>query len=372
MKKRIFLLAVSLLSLQFTFAKGLFSNPEIETPFSGTMDTRFGYESLKWGATYSETEKAGYPLLNFGIGPVNLLAYAPNNQCYLGDIHKVEGSDGYDEFYSHGDVDTTRFIFEDKKFLVKVIDVLKGKNPSFEFLHKRYGTFSEKDVASDEAKKKGIKVYSNRGSFDDPAQYSLLITIDKRGKTEVTICDYLRLWTIANSPEYDVTNADKTDHYGYSRVKPEPDTWYCYACTDSTSKFFDYTFVNQNSDGKYLFVGYTKVADASARSYLRAGICWLKNTSGTYEIKNSGDMISTKFSSAYWTSYSNDKRYTYTWNEGQSARNMINLFLSNETLTVRHNDVISVFKNCNKLSDIIGQFGITTEEIDFALANEEF
>ena len=55
----------------------VFINKKVEVPFSGTMDTRFGYEDLYWGMTFDEASKLeGYPIekirKDYGSGPFTI------------------------------------------------------------------------------------------------------------------------------------------------------------------------------------------------------------------------------------------------------------------------------------------------------------
>ena len=61
----------------------------------------------------------------------------------------------------------------------------------------------------------------------------------------------------------------------------------------------------------------------------------------------------------------------FTANNTISAREMLNIFFENENLTFRKNDKVSTLQLAG-LKEIFAQYGITLEELDFAISNEEF
>ena len=50
---------------------------------------------------------------------------------------------------------------------------------------------------------------------------------------------------------------------------------------------------------------------------------------------------------------------------------MLNLFVENESITFRKNGKVSTLQLAG-LREIFAQYGITPEELDFAIGNEEF
>lgn len=105
-----------------------------------------------------------------------------------------------------------------------------------------------------------------------------------------------------------------------------------------------------------------------ARSYVRAGFGWGAYTRGKYEIKTDTGIISYDFSEGGWYCAIIDVIFRYT--EGE-YRKMLNTFLSGEKLTVRRDDKVTEF-NTAGFSEILKKWGITAEELDYAIANEEF
>ena len=94
---------------------------------------------------------------------------------------------------------------------------------------------------------------------------------------------------------------------------------------------------------------------------------------GHYDIKGNSDIVSKKYASEKWSCRYNGKEYAYTNNTGESAREVLKLFLESEKVMVRHDNSVSEFVSSgNQLQAKMAEYGITWEEIDAALANEEF
>lgn len=126
--------------------------------------------------------------------------------------------------------------------------------------------------------------------------------------------------------------------------------------------------MQKNADAKKLIFGYHKSLESPARSYVRAGFCWGSFTSGKYEIKSDRDILLYDFSSGEWNCDIIDVSFRHTDSE---YRKMTNFFLTGEKITVRHSDTVTQF-NAAGFSEILKKWGITAEELDYAIANEEF
>ncbi|WP_296328846.1 hypothetical protein [uncultured Treponema sp.] len=284
---------------------------------------------------------------------------------FIGMYTKGWGANNYyEEYEPHGPskpyIEKTLLYFTDNR-LYAVEDEFK-ETPSVSVLHRQYGEFSEKNIVTSQQKKDGIeKVYRSQPYFDDENLYALEIQIYSDGKTVVN---------------------RREPFLAKSRLEKSPlNNWVCYSALDShfsaTSKSIekriDFTFLNQNKDGKYLFIGYSKGLEQANISYVRAGVCWGDNASGVYDIKGNSDTISKKYSSEKWNCRYNGKDYSYTNNAGESAREIVKLFLESEKVMVRHDNSISEFVSSgNQLQAKMAEYGITWEEIDAALSNEEF
>lgn len=334
-------------------------NPKIENTFEGTMDTRCGYENLLWGTTYRKIDKNIYPL-----SEKNSEKNSHSFCCYIG---KSEHYEGYNFLYKygHGDVNETLFYFDEiTGQLYYVIDTLCTQNPTLEYLHSRYGDFNEVDVSTKPDK---YVLYTNKNIADNPFSSLFIYIYKDTGITYVHIKDFYGQNTYNDIPRTDKTNREYAN--ASEKDKVLPNKWYCYSSTDGNRKVVDFTFLNQNDNGKFLLVGYTKSLESPSLSQVRAGICWINNTSGTYEIKTKEGINTAKYDTSHWNCVSKDESYTYT--KSNSTRNMIKFFLENESFTVRHNNEVSSFASSGLLEEL-SRYGITTEELDFAIANEEF
>ena len=368
MKKKLIVLLCSLSVLLFTSCLSLLgndeatfkSNPSVELSFKGTMDVATGYESFVWGTNYSQIKEAGYPLTNVEQGNFYY--------CYIGKTEKYDFLSS-DIKYSHNEVEQTKMFFAYNK-LYYVIDTFLT-TPTLEYLHQRYGDFDERNLASEKDKENGVSIeYGNSNMTKLGKVRSLLIQVFNDGKTEVRIFEPYTTRAVSY-PTIEILDKNYTSPSDYGMVKPH--TWNCYAAYDVKNDVINFTFFNQNEQGKYLFVGYSKNLKNPVLSSVDSGICWRRNTYGTYEIKIGTDIQTRKFSSDDWECLYNNKKYTYTCNSGESAREMLTLFLENDVISIRHNDEVVNFKcNGNELLEVMNNFAISWDEIDYAMANEEF
>lgn len=328
----------------------LMENPKTNISFSGTMNTTFGYENLYWGTSYNSVKDVGYPLTDKQNDKYNKDKFS----CYIG-LTNTYYSDGYKTIhheYGHGEVNETRMFFLNNR-LYYVIDSFLT-TPSMEYLHQRYGDFSEENLVTADDENEGIIAKYTNINCEIPYYLSMLIYIYKDGKVAVHMFDLNMDTTLANES----TGLNK---------------WIGYAAIDGKNKKIDYTFINKNSDGKCLLLGFSRSLDNPFESYVRGGFCWMNSTSGSYEIKIGTEISQRNYSTATWTSLYNGEKYTYTYNNGESARAFIEMVLLNDKLTLRHNGTVSEFIcNGDQLSDIIAEFGIDATELFSAIENEEF
>jgi len=364
MKKKIFS-SIAVISAIFATILGsscsttgqLFANKQIEVPFNGTIDSRFGYEAFSWGMTVEECKKVeGYPFIyiyNYWQGKDN---YFPR----YGYVDSYNGKTS-DEYYAHGNVEQTKFTcFRDR--IYSVTDTLKIKNPSFEYLHERYGEFSEVNLAD---KIKHIRGYESIVSFYNNIDYtnagssSLAIVIYKNGVTEVIVTDPV------------LSACVRTAEMAAKSEFPA-DQWQIFGYTDSKEKTYNYIFLTQNENKDKVIFYYKKDPENPVRSTLKAGFCPNQTyTSGTYEIKTKNGVIEKKYSSYDIKLKTIPVFYSITHNDSESAREMLNLVRENESVTIRKNDKIMKFSFAG-FDKLLEKWGITLEELDFAIANEEF
>lgn len=346
-------LVVSFTSCLSMGLSSLLTNPKVEIPFSGTMNTTFGYENLYWGTSYDSIVKAGYPLTNKENDNSNKNQFS----CYIGKSERVYSEYqgkyvNYDYEYGHGEVNETRMFFLNNR-LYYVIDSFLT-TPSMEYLHQRYGDFSEENLITAEDESARIIARYTNLNCEIPYYLSLMIEVYEDGTVAVHMFDLNMDTTLAN----ETTALNK---------------WVGYAAIDGANKKINYTFINKNSDGKCLFLGFSRSLDNPYASYVRGGFCWMNNTSGSYEIKIGTEISQRNYSTATWTSLYNGEKYTFTHNNGESARAFIEMVLLNDNLTLRHNGTVSEFIcNGDQLSDIIAEFGIDANELFSAIENEEF
>ena len=349
-----------------TMLTSFISNTKVDIPFSGTMDPCFGYENLSWGTSYNAIKDAGYPLTKPETENNFTVSIGKSERLYNEYSGKYYNSHTR---YGHGDVNRTDFEFVNNKLFAVYDEFLT--TPSMEYLHQRYGNFSEENVVFDVLIEKGItELYTNYKCGTIPNTLTLEIYVFSNGQTSVKVYDEFTSFS-KSFPIVEILDRN----YGSADVKTkvQPNKWNCYASLDSKNKKIDYTFVNQNSDGKYLFIGYSKDYSNPVLSYVRSGICWRNSTYGSYEIKIGSNITPRQFSSSDWYSAYNDTKYTYTRNSGESAREMVNLFLENEKITVRHSNTVSEFIcNAKDLQTVMSKAGVTLDELDAAMANEEF
>lgn len=325
-------------------------NKKIDIPFSGTMDTRFGYEDLYWGMTFDDASKLdGYPIRNNG------------SVYYYG--YKSSSDSIQPEYYGHGSVNSTRLFFYNNR-LYGVVDELEIKNPSLEYLHERYGDFSDENVVSQfENAKNYSAIYANANLFPDGNTRSLQIQIEKNGITRVFIkAPYTEQTLLLNQ---DIAN------YLSGKEKLPANKWYMLGSTDGKNKDYDLVFLNRNEDDNYAVIYYKKNVD-EVRSTVRAGICIGNgSTDGTYEIKTKDGMKEVRMGRQSYNFPIINFKTDFTDNNIVSAREMINLFLKNETLTFRKGGKVSTLQLAG-LREIFAKYGISFDELRFAISNEEF
>lgn len=150
--------------------------------------------------------------------------------------------------------------------------------------------------------------------------------------------------------------------------------WVCTKNRNSFDEYTTYTFTLKGPGDYYLFFGYDKFDDAT-KSIVRAGVNW-SYSSYTYDFKKEdGSVVSKSFNAATW-SYEkgwkdNGSGFYFSYNKGESVRFFMNLYMNNNLLTVRQGNTVQRFQTAGFL-DALTAAGITLEELDNAIANEEF
>ena len=322
--------------------------------FVGPMNPFLGYETITWGDSYKSV-KEKFKVTDKIDGNFFVVYIGPSLEYSLAK-------------FGHGEVDETKMYFAyDRLYCVEDTYYL---TPSLLFLRSRYGNFSEKTISETKKEQGVIAYYTNYDYAGEDGASSMNICIYSDGKTIVSVYDYY-VRCSNNYPSVEILDKNYANTDVLERVIPNQ--WFGYAAYDLKNKKINFTFLNQNEDGKYLFVGYSKSLESPILSYVRSGICWRNYTSGTYEIKIGYDISERKYSSSDWKSLYNGVEYTYTYNSGESARSTLDLFLANEEFTLRHNGDTSKFVcNGEQFYEVLDFFNISWDEFDAAIANEEF
>lgn len=156
--------------------------------------------------------------------------------------------------------------------------------------------------------------------------------------------------------------------------------WVCTKNRNSFDEYTTYTFLLKGPGNHWLFFGYDKFDDAT-KSIVRAGVYWGGTniwasgyTGGTYDFKSDdGSVVTKTFDYAYWSDVNGWKGqdFGFSYNRGESPRFFMNLYMNNNLLTLRHEGLVQRFQTAGFL-DALTAAGITLEEIDNAIANEEF
>ena len=145
--------------------------------------------------------------------------------------------------------------------------------------------------------------------------------------------------------------------------------------------FTSYTFTVKAASGEMCFLGYKK-CDIQTNSRVFAGVYWPHDgvwtagdrATGSYDFKLNNGSVINKNLNDLWKNYldQSEKNYFYfAWNDDEGARWLLEMFTQNDLLTVRKDKVVRKFQTAGLL-DKMAEVGITWEEIDAAMANEEF
>lgn len=321
-----------------------------DIPFYGTIDTRFGYENYYWGMHYEDMEN---------MKDFPLVTYRSNGEQYgcYGYYVKYSGKESLDH-YGHGQVNKTDFYFKEGR-LYSVHDELRPRNPSLESLHERYGDFSEVNVVKEFYAPKAAAVYTNSESVSTKNDYSLQIIYWNDGFVDV----YMR----APYTYYSI----KGTKYLYDKGTLPSNKWHLLGATNGEEKSCDLVFLNKNDDGDYIVIHYNKNHEEAFSSVLIGFHPAKGSVSGTYEIKTSTGLIEKKLDSSTIRIKPIDFSLSVTNNKLINTRDMLNLILENQNITIRKDNRVSVLQIAG-FEQSLSDWGITLDELDFAIANEEF
>ncbi|MBQ5877130.1 MAG: hypothetical protein IIW71_04980 [Treponema sp.] len=165
-------------------------------------------------------------------------------------------------------------------------------------------------------------------------------------------------------------------------VKTSTDNlWQVSSYRNSFDGFTSYTFTVKAATGEMFYVGYKK-CDIETNSRVFAGIYWVESwrfnrgdsPDGTYDFKLENGSVINKTFNDRWTNYidlSEKNFFMFGWNSKEGARWWLDMLTQNNIITVRKRKLVRKFQTAGLL-DKMAEVGISWEEIDAAMSNEEF
>ena len=165
-------------------------------------------------------------------------------------------------------------------------------------------------------------------------------------------------------------------------AKSVDSAWEVVSFRDDFSDATQYIFKVRSSDERMLVVNYKK-CDNSASSRVVAGIYWTSErngiwnysySQGRYDIKGTESASVTKdlnndFNVGLDSSGKN--YFTIVWDEKSGARWLVDIIRKSDSVAFRRDGLTRRFQTAGLL-DKMAEYGITWNEIDAALTNEEF
>lgn len=200
-------------------------------------------------------------------------------------------------------------------------------------------------------------------------------------RTNVTKDDYLKS-QVQGSVTAKSTSTTKTNSVTNKTTPAVTNNlWQVSSYRNDFDGFTSYTFTVKAATGEMFYVGYKK-CDIETNSRVFAGIYWLESwrwnrgdsPDGTYDFKLDNGSIINKTFEDRWTNYtdlSKENSFMFGWNSKEGARWWLNMLTQNNIVTVRRNNLVRKFQTSGLL-DKMAEVGITWDEIDAAMANEEF
>ena len=162
--------------------------------------------------------------------------------------------------------------------------------------------------------------------------------------------------------------------------------WKVDSYTDEFGGNTTYLFSIKSTDDKKLFIWYEKY-DNPAFNRVISGINWGSNNantyswdadhpsqnSGSYDIKGSKETVTKELTDTIKLDYGGSQNdFVYSaWNPKAGARWLVDILVNSDAVSVRRNGLSRKFQTAGLL-DKMAEYGITWEEIDNAMANEEF
>ncbi len=162
--------------------------------------------------------------------------------------------------------------------------------------------------------------------------------------------------------------------------KTNSSLWTCISSRNDFDEYTTYTFILKGPQNEFLFMGYDKY-DVPSMSKVRAGYSrdyWSINNNGEYDFKteSKGTISKNFFNNASWSKKTGWKgeseSFGFTYDKNGGAKFFINLFEENNYLTVRRNGTDVRRFQTQGFWETVESYGISREEIQNAIANEEF
>ena len=201
-------------------------------------------------------------------------------------------------------------------------------------------------------------------------------------RTNVTKDDYLLQQPQSATSTTKTTPTAKIASTTVKNTTPSANNmWQVSSYRNEFDGFTSYTFTTKSTSGEMFVVTYKK-CDIQMNSRVFAGVYWISsyrmnpgdNPCGTYDIKLDDGSIITKKLSDDWRNnldLSGKSYYYVAWIKNAGARWILDLLTQNNMITLRRDNVVRKFQSSGLLEKM-AEVGITWEEIDAAMANEEF
>ena len=198
-------------------------------------------------------------------------------------------------------------------------------------------------------------------------------------RTNVAKDDYLKN-QVQGSVAVKQTSTTKTVTSTKPKTVSTNNLWQVSSYRNDFDGFTSYTFTVKSTSGEMFVVNYKK-CDVQLNSRVFAGVLW--NTShswngydqtGNYDFKLDNGSVLSKELRGYWTCYldlSGNSKYGVAWIKNAGARWILDILTQNNMITLRSKNVVRKFQTAGLL-DKMAEVGITWDEIDAAMANEEF
>jgi len=207
-------------------------------------------------------------------------------------------------------------------------------------------------------------------------------------RTTITKDDYLKqqpqsavgssVYTTVTTNTVNTTSQEKTESV-QTPPKVANNAWKVVKSPDEFENSTHFAFILNSTDFRKLYVSF-KRCENPANNRVIAGIHWTtddyrnigKANNGTYDIKgDSGTSISKNLRDVWTYTYPSKEFFLFGWDEKSGSRWLVDIIRNSNSVAVRRDGLTRRFQTAGLLEKM-AEYGITWEEIDAALANEEF